>query len=208
MWYVLFPGEFPDMPTEKKDWINKTAETNKDTEQIDLPIDNASATREALKNLDMQAYITKLFQTVRKPEREWSPYNLNYFSEESRALLKFAAYVLISKPSIKNVRFLLDEIVQLLPKWTEADEVASIITSDIFSHATTLHNAWVRVTMDNAEECTNLLVKRNQLTEQIIKKFGLDNEEERDEKREELKRKYSTKELELMATKKSLDEDL
>ncbi len=207
MWYALFPGEFPDMPTEKEIWINKTAETNKEGEQLDLPADNASATREALKNLDMQAYITKLFQTVRKPEREWASYNLNYFSEESRALLKFAAYVLISKPSKENLQFLLDELVQLLPEWSEANEVASIITVDIFSHATTLHNAGVRVAMDNAEECTNLLVKRNRLTKRITKALGLVGEEW-NKKQKELKRKYSTKELELMAAKKSLDEDL
>lgn len=205
MWYLLSASEFPDMSIEKEIWINKTTETDEAIKQLDLPNDNATATREALKKLDMQQYVSKLFQTVRTPERPWDPFNNSYFSEEWRALLKFAAYLLISKRSPENVIFLTEQLDQLLPEWAESHEVCWIIVENINMNARRLHKAGVTVSMDNPEEVKNLFSKKRRLVEQLTNDLELS--EDRKEKMQELWWKYTINELELLTAKNKLNKE-
>ena len=205
MWYLLSSSEFPDMSIEKEIWINKTTETDEAIKQLDLPNDNATATREALKKLDMQQYVSKLFQTVRTPERPWDPFNNSYFSEEWRALLKFAAHLLVSKPSNENVIFLVKQVDQLMPEWAGSNEVCWIIAENITMNAASLHKAGVSVSMDNPEEVKNLFSKKRRLVEQLTNDLELS--EDRKEKMQELWWKYAINELELLTAKNKLNKE-
>lgn len=205
MWYLPSASKFPNMSIEKKIWINKTTETDEAIKQLDLPNDNATAAREALKKLDMQEYVSKLFQTRRTPERQWDPFNNSYFSEEWRALLKLAAYLLISKPNSENLQFLINQTDQLLPEWVESGELCWIIAADICVDGTTLHNAGVSVSMDNPEEVKNLFSKKRRLVEQLTNDLELS--EDRKEKMQELWWKYTINELELLTAKSKLNKE-
>lgn len=211
MWYLLSASEFPNMSIEKEIWINKTTETDEAIKQLDLPNDTPTATHEALerlealKKLDMQQYVSKLFQTVRPPQRPWDPFNNSYFSEEWRALLKFAAYLLISKPSNENVIFLVKQVDQLLPEWAESNELSWIIAVDIVMNAASLHKAGVSVSMDNPEEVKNLFSKKRRLVEQLTNDLELS--EDRKEKMQELWWKYTINELELLIAKSKLNKE-
>ena len=203
------------MSIEKEIWINKTTETDEAIKQLDLPNDNATATREALEKLalerlealeklDMQQYVSKLFQT-RPPKRPWDPFNNSYFSEEWRALLKFAAYLLISKPSNENAIFLVKQVDQLMPEWAESREVCWIIVENITMNAASLHKAGVSVSMDTPEEVKNLFSKKRRLVEQLTNDLELS--EDRKEKMQELWWKYTINELELLIAKSKLNKE-